>query len=116
MTEEVTEDFAQADERIRAALMTGSGTNPNTDRDIFQDYDIDCYVTDVEPFRDEGYVVSRFGETILVERPEDHIYCPGPGDGRYTYNMQLADGNRIDLQFFPIGKLQALFSLDALGG
>ncbi len=99
-------DFAQADERIRTVLITGSRTNPNADRDIFRDFDVDCYVTDVEPFREEQYVVPRFGKAILVEKPEDHIYSPGAGDGRYTYNMQLADGNRVNLQFFPLATYQ----------
>ena len=72
--------FAEKDERIRAVLMAGSRVNDNIEKDIFQDYDIDCIVTDVEPFRDQAYVVPRFGETILVEKPEDHVYSPGNRD------------------------------------
>ena len=67
--------FAEADDRIRVVVMNGSRVNPSARRDPFQDFDIATFVTDVEPFRDEVYVVPRFGEAIVVE--------------------QLLDGNRI---------------------
>ena len=44
--------FAQADDRIRVVVMNGSRVNPNVEKDIFQDYDIRYFVTEVEPFRD----------------------------------------------------------------
>lgn len=43
-------DTARADERIRAVGMNGSRTNPDAPRDIFQDYDIVYFVTDMQPF------------------------------------------------------------------
>lgn len=54
--------LAEADDRIRVVVMNGSRVNPNVARDPFQDYDIATFVTDVEPFRNEGYVVPYFGE------------------------------------------------------
>lgn len=98
--------FAQADDRIRAVVMNGSRANPNAKRDIFQDYDIANLVTDVAPFRNHDYVRSHFGEAILVQTPEDKECPPPKGDGRYNYNMQLVDGNRIDLSFFHLDTLQ----------
>ena len=94
--------FAQADERIRAAVMNGSRVSPDVARDVFQDYDVVNFVTDVEPFRDASYVTPRFGKAILIQEPESKE-CPAPvGDGSYNYNIQLADGNRIDLSFVSI--------------
>lgn len=98
--------FAQADDRIRAVLMNGSRVNPNVVKDMFRDYDIVYFVTDVEPFKDEALVVPQFGEAIVVQKPEDHVWPPPQGDGSYGYLMQLADGNRIDLGFVPVELLQ----------
>ena len=100
--------FAQNDDRIRAVLMNGSRVNPNATKDIFQDYDIVNLVTDVEPFKDENYILSHFGETIIIQKPEDMIYPPPVGDGRYNYNMQFLDGNRIDLSFFNMNRINEL--------
>jgi len=100
--------FAQNDDRIRAVLVNGSRVNPNATKDIFQDYDIVNLVTDVEPFKDESHILSHFGETIIIQKPEDNIYPPPVGDGRYNYNMQLVDGNRIDLSFFNINRIDEL--------
>jgi aminoglycoside 6-adenylyltransferase len=98
--------FAEIDERIRVVLMDGSRVNPNVAKDPFQDYDIAAFVTDVEPFRNEEYVVPRFGEVIVVEQP---LIGPWPGtdaDGSYyNYNIQLLDGNRIDLSFYHLDTL-----------
>jgi hypothetical protein len=88
--------------------MNGSRANPSAKRDIFQDYDIANFVTDVDPFRDYEFIRSHFGEAIMVQTPEDKERPPAAGDGRYNYNMQLVDGNRIDLSFFPLDKLQEL--------
>lgn len=102
--------FAQADNRVRVVVMNGSRVNPNIERDIFQDYDIRYYVTEIEPFRIEEHVAPYFGEPIIVEKVEDQIYRPGSGDGRYTYNVQYEDGNRIDMGFLPIAMLESHLS------
>ncbi len=98
--------FARADDRIRAVVMNGSRVNPNAEKDIFQDYDIVFFVTNVEPFRVETRVVPYFGVPLLVERVEDQVYRPGIRDGRYTYNVQFTDGNRIDMAFLPVEMLK----------
>lgn len=98
--------FAEADNRIRVVILNGSRANPNIQKDIFQDYDIACFVTDVEPYLIENDIVPHFGETIIVEQPNLGPWPPDDADGSYhNYNMQLLDGNRIDLTFFCIEKL-----------
>lgn len=99
----LTLSFAQAEDSIRVVVMNGSRVNPNVDKDIFQDYDILYFVTDVEPFRDGTRVLPHFGKPIIVQKVEDQVYRLGCGDGRYTYNIQFADGNRIDMGFLPLG-------------
>lgn len=102
--------FAQQDNHIRGLLMNGSRVNPNIKKDIFQDFDIVYLVTDVEPFKDENYILSYFGEIMLMQKPEDKI-CPPPiGDGRYTYLMQFMDGNRIDMHFINIKNVDELIN------
>ena len=99
-------EFARTDDRIRAVVMNGSRVNPNAERDIFQDYDIAFFVTDVEPFREESRVVPYFGVPLLIEKVEDQVYRPGLRDGRFTCNVQFTDGNRIDMAFLPVDMLE----------
>ncbi|MBS4536353.1 aminoglycoside 6-adenylyltransferase [Clostridium sp. D2Q-14] len=100
--------FAKQDDRIRGVLMSGSRVNPNIEKDIFQDFDIVYLVTDVEPFKDEDYIVSYFGQIMIMQKPEDKILPVPIGDGRYTYLMQFMDGNRIDMQILYINKIHDL--------
>ena len=98
--------FAEVDDHIRVAVMNGSRVNPNVTKDPFQDYDVATFVTDVEPFRNEGYVVPHFGEVMVVEQPLIGPWPPADADGSYhNYNMQLLDGNHIDLSFFHVNTL-----------
>ncbi|WP_202708869.1 aminoglycoside 6-adenylyltransferase [Sporosalibacterium faouarense] len=98
--------FAEQDERIRGVLLNGSRVNPNIKKDIFQDYDIVYLVTDVESFKDEKYILSHFGEVMIMQKPEDKIWPPSEGDGRYIYLMQFIDGNRIDMTITNINKVE----------
>jgi aminoglycoside 6-adenylyltransferase len=98
--------FAEAEKRIRAVVMNGSRVNPNVARDPFQDYDVATFVTDVEPFRNGNYVLTRFGDAIVVEQPLIGPWPPDDADGSYhNYNIQLTDGNRIDLSFYHVDTL-----------
>lgn len=90
-------DTAKNDERIRAAIMNGSRTNPNAPRDPFQDFDIVYVVSDVAPFRHNSKWIQRFGE-MMVMQLSDEMQDPSPEeDGSCAYLMQFMDGNRIDL-------------------
>ena len=102
--------FARDDDRIRVVVMNGSRVNPNVEKDIFQDHDIVYFVTEVAPFREETRVVPYFGTPIIVQKVEDQVYRPGSGDGRYTYNIQFADGNRIDMGFYPLEMMDGQLS------
>lgn len=98
--------FVGDDDRIRLAIINGSRANPRVKKDIFQDYDIACYVTDVSPYLEEVNVVPYFGDAIIVEQPNYGPWPPDDADGSYhNYNIQLLDGNRIDLSFFPLTDL-----------
>lgn len=103
--------FVESDDRIRVAILNGSRANPNIQKDIFQDYDIACFVIDIKPYLNENDVVPYFGETIIYEQPNFGPWPPDDMDGSYhNYNMQFIDGNRIDLTFLHIDELHEVSS------
>lgn len=96
---------AREDERIRAVILSGSRTNPDTPRDFFQDYDIVYAVTDVAPFAHNLEWISRFGELMILQLPDDMGSPPPAEQAGYTYLMQFMDGNRLDLTCYPIDRI-----------
>lgn len=107
-------DTAKEDERIRAVIMNGSRTNPNARKDFFQDYDIVYIVRDVQSFTKDHSWVNRFGEIMIMQMPEDMVLLPADNDGHFTYLMQFADGNRIDLSLYPLEKANEVVNDDSL--
>lgn len=98
-------DFVAADPNIRVAVLIGSRANPNVKKDIFQDYDIGCYVANVDAYKTDRTFLEHFGEIMIMQIPEDMADPPPANDGHYGYLMQFTDGNRIDLGFAPIESL-----------
>jgi len=105
---ELIVDTAKKDKRIRAVIMNGSRANPNAPRDFFQDFDIVYVVTDVAPFKYNYEWIKRFGETMIMQMPEDMQDPPPNQDGGFVYLMQFTDGNRVDLGIYPLAKLNEL--------
>jgi predicted nucleotidyltransferase len=97
--------YARDHDDVRAVVMNGSRVNPNARKDPLQDYDIVYYVRDVEPFRRNMDVVLYFGEIMILQLPEDMSDPPAEGDGHYSYLMQFMDGNRIDLSFYALNRV-----------
>ncbi len=96
---------AREDERIRAVMMNGSRANPNAPRDIFQDYDIVYFVTELDSFLQDRTWIDRFGPRMILQLPDEMVDPPPEGGSSYAYLMQFADGNRIDLSLYPIAQL-----------
>jgi aminoglycoside 6-adenylyltransferase len=90
-------DTANEDERILAVYMNGSRTNSNVPKDIFQDYDIVYVVDETESFIEDKTWIDRFGERLYMHYPEDNVYHPSDVHNCYGWQMQFADGVRIDL-------------------
>jgi len=63
-------DVAEKDERIRAVYMTGSRTNPNAPKDMFQDYDIVYVVTETSSFISDENWIDVFGNRIMIQKPD----------------------------------------------
>ena len=87
---------AKEDDRIRAAVLEGSRTNPNAPADLFQDYDVLYIVTETESFQADRSWIDRFGERLYMQYPEDGPY-PADRHRCYGWLMQFSDGNRLDL-------------------
>lgn len=90
-------DIAFKEENIRAAYIEGSRTNPNAPKDIFQDYDIVYIVTTTKPFREDKEWINNFGKILYMHYPEDNVYYPSDVENCYGWQIQFADGNRMDL-------------------
>jgi len=100
--------IAKDDDRIRAVIMNGSRANPNAPHDFFQDYDIVYVVTEVAPFKNDPVWHNRFGELMIMQRPDDMGASEWQDGEPYAYLMQFADGNRIDLTLYPTAKLEEM--------
>ena len=90
-------DIAFKEENIRAAYIEGSRTNPNAPKDIFQDYDIVYIVTTTKPFRENKEWINHFGKILYMQYPEDNVFYPSDVENCYGWQVQFADGNRMDL-------------------
>lgn len=90
-------DIAKADDRILAAYMNGSRTNPNVPRDIFQDYDIVYVVRETGTFIEDKNWIHRFGKILYMQYPDENPYYPCDKENNYGWLMQFEDGVRIDL-------------------
>ena len=111
-------DLAINDERIRAVTMEGSRANKNAVHDRYSDFDI-CYVVkDIREFTGDKDWIRYFGEMLILQCPEDWHDHPYDYEGRenFTYLMQFADGNRIDLTLIDITNIAGPVSYTHLSG
>lgn len=89
---------AKEDERIRGVIMSGSRADTHASKDIYQDYDIIYFVTDVAPFwNNTAWLEEKFGGISLLQTPEIMSLIPPDNDGSFVFLTIFEDGNRIDL-------------------
>jgi len=106
-------DFAQGDDRIRAVGEEGSRTNKNIPSDIYQDYDITFFVTDLGSFTKSDDWLSYFGCIIMMQKPEDMEWFPPSMDG-FSYIMYFDDYTKIDLTLYPLSYIPQYLKDDKL--
>ncbi len=91
---------ADEDERIRAVVLNGSRANPKVRPDRLRDFDLIFLVNELKSFGKSPDWVNVFGETIIMQIPDNmeldddiivNIY------DKITYLMLFEDGIRIDL-------------------
>ena len=107
-------NIAKNDERIRAVYLNGSRTNPNVQKDIFQDYDVVYVVTETKSFIEDKAWIMQFGEILYMQYPDEHPDYPSDKENFYGWLMQFTDGNRIDLHVETIRHAQENITKDSL--
>lgn len=109
------DEIAGSDERIRVMTLEGSRVNPNAARDPWQDYDVTFLVTDVASFTRSDEWLERFGDIVLMQKPEAmDLFPPDFPEGWFSYLLLFSDGVKIDLTLVPYGQLDEYFAQDPL--
>ncbi len=94
-------DFAQISSDVRVVLMNGSRVNPVVEKDRFCDYDIVYGVEDPSKYIKDQSWISSFGKTLIIQQNN----IESEFGTYYIFLMLFDDGNRIDLQFYPLDHL-----------
>jgi len=106
---------AKNDERIRAVILNGSRANDFVPKDIYQDFDIVYLVTDFQYFIENKNWIDIFGDRIMLEMPSYKDLEVNDYNGRFNYQMLFIDGNRIDLTFVSVDKINDVVKEDKMG-
>lgn len=94
---------ARQDQRVLAAYLKGSRTNPNVPKDPYRDFDVMYVVTETESFQRDTRWLDRFCTILLKQEQGDEL---GFGerfglrdcfDQLYSWLLIFGDGNRIDI-------------------
>ncbi|NET32110.1 MAG: aminoglycoside 6-adenylyltransferase [Cyanothece sp. SIO1E1] len=96
---------ATEDDRIRAVILSGSRSNPNIEKDSFQDFDVIYFVSELKSYRDKPGWINLFGERIAMQMPNSMNIDKQDVNSEkeeITYLMLFKDLNRIDLKLAPI--------------
>lgn len=96
------EEWARNNDLVRAAILTSTRANPERETDVLSDYDIEFYVSDIEPFRQSDAWLDHFGD-VMVRWP----YTPQPGGpwAGITRLVIFTDCVRIDFQIHEAGEI-----------
>lgn len=97
---ELITNTALADDRIRAAYLTGSRANPEAVKDDLQDYDVIYLVNETKSFIEDTEWVNTFGEVLYMQEPERNDKLLGMDidvDECYGWLVMFKDGVRLDL-------------------
>lgn len=103
---------AEKDDRILAAYLKGSRTNPKVPKDIYRDFDIMYVVKETESFIRDTSWMEFFGEVILKqEQDDDYGYGQRFGirdnyEESYSWLLLFQDGNRIDVGVETVASLE----------
>lgn len=99
------QQFIDRDERIRVAMLEGSRTNPNIAKDMYQDYDVSFFVTDLDSYeKDDGWL-SFFGEVLFLQKPERMKLFPPDYPTWMNYITYFNDGVKMDISLIPLHEI-----------
>ncbi|UHA72642.1 aminoglycoside 6-adenylyltransferase [Paenibacillus sp. 481] len=103
-------DVARNDHRVRLVTLEGSRTNKNITPDLFQDYDISYFVTDMDSFKENDQWLHTFGSRIMMQKPEDMELFPSELGNWFSYIILFEDGNKLDLTLIPMNEVEDYFT------
>lgn len=96
-------NLASSDNRILAAYMKGSRTNPHIPKDRIMDFDIMYVVTETASFIEDTSWMDSFGK-IILKQEQKNVFGYGERFGimneheqMYSWLLIFDDGNRIDV-------------------
>ncbi|TVP94133.1 MAG: aminoglycoside 6-adenylyltransferase [Acholeplasmatales bacterium] len=106
-------NVANSHKAIRVVTMNGSRVNPETAKDVHQDYDIVYYFDDADALSSRDWP-TLFGDVLIMQTLEDMVFDPPPKMSGRVYLMQFTDGNRIDLSLKHVDQLKDDLARDTL--
>lgn len=87
--------WAQGNDLVRAAILTGSRVDPKRETDFLSDYDFELYVADLRPFTQDDSWLNVFG-SIMMRWP---LEPRSTFDDKWLTRLVLfGDGVRTDFQ------------------
>lgn len=104
---------ALEDECIRAVMLNGSRANPRAPKDMYQDFDIVYFVSEMDSFLNDHSWIDIFGERVILQMPKAMVLPKEAEDGTFPYLMQFTDGNRIDLTLVPVTDVSTYIEADS---
>lgn len=108
--------FFEANDDLSVFGMNGSKINVNIPDDIFKDYDVVFFTTDVKKYSNDSSFLELFGTILIKTEPETEPNHPEEmlKEKEYIYLVQYESGLRIDFQFRDISLLTSYLKEDSL--
>lgn len=103
-------EFAIQDNRVRLVTLEGSRTNKNITPDVFQDFDISYFITDLNSFKVDDQWLDTFGKRDMMQKPENMELFPPELGNWFSYIILFEDGNKLDLTLIPINEADDYFT------
>ena len=104
---------ARVDDRVLAAYLKGSRTDPNVPKDLYRDYDVMYVVKETESFLADTGWLAPFGKVILKQEQDspfgygDRFGLRSGFDQLYSWLLLFEDGVRIDIGVETVAHMQA---------
>lgn len=87
--------WVRSNDLVRAAVLTSSRANPEQETDFLSDYDIELYVSNIDPFLKDDVWLDALGSVMVRWPLKPRSTCR---QGWITRLVLFKDGVRIDFQ------------------
>lgn len=99
------QQFIEEDERVRVAMLEGSRTNLHVTKDMYQDYDVSFFVTDLASYEKDDAWLSFFGQVLFLQKPERMTLYPADYPTWMSYITYFDDGIKMDISLIPLHEI-----------